>query len=423
VALIAMIIAGISAYSAAPRAQGSADRGKAQEALERTDEIIGGAKTVVEESRSQRARLSLDVASDIQAKAWNNFGNTGYRAALQLTAEAREEAYRAIALARSDRQFEQHQSRVAEETSERLIRLRDVMSENGIRDEQAIKLIGQSKALLEKSRLNAQQLRYQASLQLAASAEKLALRAEERVRNTRILKESVERRLALLERLIERSGDRVDEQSQDRVPLQLKIAENQLDRAHEQIEAGRYREAKQSLERCEKNLRNSLRLMPQLTPAGDPQERLDEALRLLERSREIIADEGSSDPKALGTLERPREMLARAEQAIAEGHDDEALRLVAAAREMLRSAVSVESGDLSRDRLMLRLEKVEALREETRNLAETCPVPGIRNLMERAQEHLRLARQHAESGASESAAEEIAVARNLYRRIGEICAR
>jgi hypothetical protein len=420
--VLAIFVIGICSYSTGLQAQGSMDRNTTQEALERTDEVIGNAKSAVDESRSQKARLSLEIASGIQTKAWNSFRSTGYRAALSLTTKAREEAYHAIALARSDRQYEQNQLRIVEKTGERLVRIRDIMIEQGMRDEQAMKLMEQSRSLLEKSRLNAQQLRFQVSLQLADNAEKLAIRAEERVRNTRIIKQSVERRLALLERLIERARERADGSDQERSRLQLKVAESQLEKARDQMGAGRYREARQSLERCEKTLRNSMRLMSPQSP-GDPQERLDEAYRLLERAREIIADGGSTDPKPLDALERAGETLRRAEEAIAAGRNGEVLRLIATAREMLRNAVRAESQELSQDRIMLRLERVEALREETRNLAETCPAPGIKDLMERAQEHLRLARRYAENGTLESAVAEIAIARNLYQRIGDICAR
>ena len=73
--------------------------------------------------------------------------------------------------------------------------------------------------------------------------------------------------------------------------------------------------------------------------------------------------------------------------------------------------------------IMMRFERIESLRDETRNLAEKCPEPGIKELMERAQEHLRLARDHAESGRLEPAGAEMAIARNMYQRIGELCAR
>jgi hypothetical protein len=161
-----------------------------------------------------------------------------------------------------------------------------------------------------------------------------------------------------------------------------------------------------------------------LAPAGDQQNRLEETHRLLERAAEIASGNGEpADPKTLEVIDRARAMISNAENALTEGRTAEGLELLARAREMLRAAIRAESGEMTRETIMMRIERVESLREETRNLAEKCPEPGIKNLMERAREHLRLARDHAESGRLEQAAAEIAIARNMYQRIGELCAR
>jgi len=423
VMLLVPLAALIVSNAPGAKAQGIDDGDKVRSALERTDRIIGDAKKVIEESRSQKGRLALDVAAGVQTRAWGSFGGRGYRMALKLTMQAREEAWHAIALARLDRQSEESHIRVAEEARERLARLRDLMIESDVRDDQAMRLMEQATMLLDKSRLNAQQLRYQLALKLAGDARELVIRAEERIRNTRTLKEATERRLALLDRLIERSRERAHERDQDRTRDQLAVAEEQIAKARELLNAGRYREARQALERCEITLRNSVRLIP-VAPAGDPRDRLDETYRLLERAGEISSDSREpADPRTIAAIDQARAMLRRAEDALASGRTAEGTGLITEARETLRSAISAGVLGMTRERLMLRIEKVEALREETRNLAEKCPQPGIKELMERAQEHLRLARGHAENGNLESAVAETAVARNLYQRIGELCAR
>lgn len=404
-------------------AQGTIDGDRAQEAITRTDEVIAGAKTVVEDSRSQKAQLSLQVANGLQLRAKQSLSARGYGMAYKLTIQAREEAWHAIALARSDAQFEQNNVRVADETRERIARLRDLMVESGVRDEQAMKLMEQSRNLLEKSRLNAQQLRFQIALKLAMNAEQLAIRAEEHIRNTRAIKEAAERRLALLERLMERSREQVQDRDREGSRMQIKAAEEQLEKGRELLAAGRYREAKQALERCEKSLRNSVRHMSS-PAAGDPRVMLEEAHRLLVRAQQIISESGGPrDPKAHETLERAREMLRRAEDAIDNGRAAEGTALIARIREMLRAATREHSGDMTDEALMLRIEKIEALRVEARNFVETCPAPGIKELMARAEEHVRLAREHAQRGDLEEGAAEASIARNLFQRITEACAR
>ncbi len=405
------------------KAQGSDDANRAREGLERTDEIIGIAKKAVEESRSQKARLSLDMAIGLQTKAWNSYRANGYRIALKLTAEARDEAWHAIALARADMQFEQSHNRVAEETHERLARLRDRMIESGVRDEQAMKLMDQARNLLEKSDMNAQQLRYQLAFKLADNAHDLTVKAEERVRNTSAVKEAAERRLEVLERLIERTRDQAGVSGGEHARAQISLAEGQIARSKELLDAGRYREAKVALERSEKTLRNSVRLMP-IAPPGDPRSRLEETRRLLERAGEIASANGDpADPATVAAIERARVMIRGAEDALDAGRAAEALDMLERARETLRNAIRAEEGDATRERIMERIERTEALRDETMNLAATCPEPGVRQLMERAQERVRIAREHAENGRLEAADAELAIARNMYQRIGELCAR
>jgi hypothetical protein len=405
------------------RAQGTDEANRAREALERTDEVIATARRAVDESRSQKARLSLDMAEGLQTKAWDSYRTNGYRMAMKLTAEARDEAWHAIALARADMQFEQTHNRVAEETHERLARLRDQMIESGVRDEQAMKLMDQARNLLEKSQMNAQQLRYQLAFNLADNAHDLTVKAEERVRNTRAVKEAAERRLDVLERLIERTGDQAGASGSEHARKQISLAEGQIARSRELLDAGRYREAKIALERTEKTLRNSVRLMP-IAPPGDPRSRLEETRRLLERAGEIAAAGGDPpDPATLAAIERARVMIRGAEDALAAGRTAEGSDMLERARATLREAIRAEEGGATRERIMERIGQTEALRDETMNLAEKCPEPGIRQLMERAQERVRLAREHAESGRLEAAAAEIAIARNMYQRIGELCAR
>ncbi len=59
----------------APAARAQGDALKANEALLRTDEIIDNARIAIQESRSQKARLSLDMAAGLQAKAWDSYRN------------------------------------------------------------------------------------------------------------------------------------------------------------------------------------------------------------------------------------------------------------------------------------------------------------------------------------------------------------
>lgn len=403
-------------------AQGNGDSGRVREALQRTDEIIASAKGIVDESRSQKGRVSLEMAVGIQLKAWDNYRGSRLAMAGKLTMEARDEAWHAIALARNDAQGEESFGRLSDQTIDRIARLREMIAESGIRDEQSVRLLEEARTLLEKSRSNAQQYRYQLAVKLAEDARQLTVRAEERIRNQRTLKEMAERRLAVLERLIERARDRVREVADERSRADLANAERHLEKAKSLIDEGRYREAGRALDTCEKMLRSSVRLVSNV-PAGDPAAQIEEARRLLERTESMLAEDGrANDPKAVAALARARELLARAEDALAAGKADQARALANQVRETLREAARAEGG-LTKAQVAERLARIEALREETRNLVSSCPVPGVRDLMERAEEHLMLAHEHERASRLDSADAEASIARNIYQRISELCAR
>ena len=117
-------------------------------------------------------------------------------------------------------------------------------------------------------------------------------------------------------------------------------------------------------------------------------------------------------------------MLRQAEDAIAAGRTAEGTEPHHdGAREAARRSQRRSARDDPRAGSCFASRRSRPSARKRENLAEKCPHPGVKELMERAQAHLRLAREHAESGKLESAIAEMAVARNLYRRIGELCAR
>jgi quinol monooxygenase YgiN len=423
--LAACVTAAVLAFPAPALAQGQGqgDPVRTREALARTDEVIAQAKGIVSESRSEKGRVSLDVASGMQTSAWSNYQSRGYTMAGKLTMRAREEALHAIALARSDNQSEQNVNRTSEETAERIARLRDALAESGIRDEQAAKLIEEARGLLDKSRTNSQQLRYQLAQKLANDARDTAIRAEERIKSIRTVQETSERRLALLERLVERARERLGAGGDARYREELDTAARQLDRAKALLGEARYREAREALDTCEKTLRSAVRLAPP-APASELTLQMEEALRLLERANEMTQEGGApADPKTVETLTRAREALRRADEALAAARPEEARSLILGAREMLQAAVQGESGALTRERVEARIARIETLGEQTGSLVASCSAPGVQELMERAAGHVKLARERVEASRLDEAQAEATIAENMYQRITEICAR
>ena len=71
----------------------------AERALRRTDELIARAQDLVADSNSEPAQLSLRRAGELQDRAWREYRDEHFDAALRLTQTARTQAHRAIRLA------------------------------------------------------------------------------------------------------------------------------------------------------------------------------------------------------------------------------------------------------------------------------------------------------------------------------------
>ncbi|HSG29567.1 MAG TPA: hypothetical protein VLA34_13890, partial [Candidatus Krumholzibacterium sp.] len=200
-------------------------------AIERTAQIISEARSIIEESRSSMARLSLERAISLQEKASNFFTAERAQFAYKYTMEAREEARHAIALARQEARIEDKLVNMTENTSERLMRLREQVMESGIRDERLNRLMMEAREQLEKANTNAQQLKNRLAMNFAESARKLSMQAEKRFRGLLSDQEMIQRRLALMENLARRARERMakGESSADSGILQQ--AEEQLARA------------------------------------------------------------------------------------------------------------------------------------------------------------------------------------------------
>ncbi len=403
-------------------AQNTDDTGRVRNALEVTDEVIREARAVVEESRSQKGRMKLSQAETMQKQAWESYRLSTNLRAYDLTLEARRVAYQAIGFARLEAKTEEKLTWIIENTKERIAKVRDLIIESDIIADRPMKLLEEARNLLYKSQLNAQQLRYQLALKLAETAHQQAIQAEQQVRQTRILKAMVERKISLLERLFERAREQVMEGNFPKLRNQLRIAEEQLVKARGLLREGRYRAAKVTLEKCEKNFRSLIRRIPthKLT---DPRNLLDEAYRLLERAEEMIgrSERGMADTRQRALIEEAKNLLTTAEDEISRGRIEEAKRLITEARKLLRESIAAEKKELTREQVVSQINGVENLRDEVLSILEACSVEGVPLLIERATDHLDKARAYLADGMFPNASAEARIARNLYNRIRELC--
>ena len=396
------------------------DPEKVQEALQTTQGVIDQARTIVMESTSQKARLMLDQAISMQVMAEGNVHDS-LRQSLKLTLEARQLAYQAIALARQDMKAESTIVRTIEETNERIAKVRDEMTEHDIRNDRAVKLLDEARNMLEKTRLNAQQHRYQLSLKLAESARSRALQAEQFIKRVKNVKSLVERKLTLLEKLRDRSAERIDVNENEQARIQLELVGEQIDRTKQLLRDHRYMAAKISLENCEKTFRNLIRQFPSKN-MSDPGLMLDESYRLLERAEEMIGSQADADGvEHRGFIDDAKRLLTRAGDELAENRDESALRLINEARNLLRLATSDENKAMMKEEVRSEIQRIEALGEDVIGAVEGCDATGVQMLIDRAAARLSKAWQFLDEGELPNAEAEARIARNLYQRVREIC--
>ncbi len=398
------------------------DPDKTRYAIERTDEIIASAVEIVRDTRSQKARTALEYSMQLQNKAKISAGRDNNSMAYQLTMQARDEAWHSINLARTAARQEEVTKRLAEHTGEKLVMLRARIAESGVRDERVFRLMIESQSLLEKARINYQQLRSELALRLTEGAFRLAKQAEDRFRRSLNLMEMCQRRLALLERLSERAQAHVEESGNDRAENQLRRAKEQLARARNVFTAGRYESCRMNLENAERMLRATMRNTAR-NRTGNPENMMAEARRLQQRAEEMIGAHEGAPESAYMMLEQARRMLDRAEAELTEGNSAEALRLMEEARRMLRSAVEKTRSDIPPEQAADEVERAAELGEMVRATVEQCEAEGARNLYERANEHMVRAKENLDNGQHDRAIAEARIARNLFNRIREICAR
>jgi hypothetical protein len=405
-----------------PAAQSSNDHGKVEEAVEQTDRVIEQAHEIVYESRSQRARTVLAAAEEMQRQAKDQLRGSALQFALKYTLEARNKANQAIGIARNETLVEETLKRVAEETIERIIRVRDMIIEFDLHAERQLKLIGEARRMLEQARANSQELRPQLALRLAETARDQTITAERQVRRLRALKETVERRMVVLERLMERARMRIIESKNEHAAQQLRMAEEHLEQSRLLLAEGKYAAARINLEKSETILRSLIRQMPPRR-SSDIEALLEQGYQLLERAQDLVSTRGDTDAGRSGAmLENARRHLEQAAEAAADGREAEARRQIEQARNILREASRDDDGAPPNVRASSLLARLEALHEETLALMEGCESQGAGALFERAVERSELAnRLMAEQRYGEAEAE-AKIAINLYNRVRELCA-
>ncbi len=394
---------------------------KARHALERTEEIIETARRVVDDSHSQKGRVKLHRAMAIQKRARLALtNNRAYRNSIKLTLMAREEAREAMAIGREEARIAARLFRIIEETGERISNAEGLLLESNLDNFMIRKMLQEANNLLEKARLNAHQYRYQLAMKLAENARKHALKAQQQARKARSVKEITGQRIVMIKQLLNRAGQRVD--GNDQVSTaKLERAEDQLNKAEQLIQKGRYIAARSVVEQCEKITRSLIRNLRNNVPP-DPGFLRGEITRIRSQLDKLTSQNAGKDPEAAAVMERAGGMLEMAEGHIAGGRMEQARRTINRARDILqriRAELEHKPDQTTAESLIGEAEEKLAM---TSDMMETCSAPEIDKMIERARSHLDAARASLDQGRIERVLSEARLTINILERIREVCA-
>ncbi|MCD6379297.1 hypothetical protein J7M07_02470 [bacterium] len=393
-----------------------------QDALDRTDRIIDEAKGIVSESRSQTARVTLEKALYLQKSARKAQLRTDSKKntiSYKLTMEARDQAKRAIALAKTEtRMVEQHR-RVFERTHERLNNLNGRLMETATKDMRTYKLIRDAETMLEKSHTNITQMRNQLALKLAINAQKMVSNAETRFRKVNNLRKMCLRRLSLMKRLTSLAGNQVDGNMDQRNKKQLEMAKNQLEKAKSFFEEGRYNACRITIVKSEKSMRS---LMNNINPADENriQAMLGQTWTFYKKTSEAMETSGGSATDK-HFLKQAEKTLRQAEKNAQNGNYKQAEKLIIRARSILRKGSATAGPNLSEEGIETKLKKLETKMADINIVIENCSRDESKALYTRATKHLNKAREYVRNGDFKSASAEVKITNNLFDRITEIC--
>ncbi len=180
--------------------------------LERTNQILERVREVVRTSDSPPAAFALEQAIALQRQAWGNFGKgtlEGYKLAAKLTQAAREQAHKALSIARLSEQGEETVLRKLERTKELLSRAHERLSNSA---DESLKIV------FETARRNLRQAwefyrarQYRPALKLSNQVEKTARRLLQIANRQHNRAANFQRRAEAVRELLNRVKERISE--------------------------------------------------------------------------------------------------------------------------------------------------------------------------------------------------------------------
>lgn len=266
--------------------------------LAATDRVIEEAKEIVGASRNEQAQELLNLAISLQESARDAFRRKQYREALEFTHKAREEARRAIRMAKGGMDPKEVE-RALRRTDDIIAKAREVVGESP--NEQAQKLLETAIDEQNRAREAYRKEEHEMAMRMTRSAEEMARRAMEMARGDGHEERRVREALERTDRLIEKAAPAIRE-SGNREAIRLFDKAIDLQRkAWDLFRDHRYREAFHMTMEARELIHKALRLVEGPVDAQEVERAIKATDELIERVGPRIRNSG--DKHAIGLLE------------------------------------------------------------------------------------------------------------------------
>jgi len=337
-AIATLVAASLLAVAVDASAQGGRGRDdeRALRELEKTDAIIGRAAETVLDATSPRPRAMVDHAREVQDHAWAAYREQLYRAALERTRAARDEALRAIRL--SEGEF-----RAVERIRDLLDRTQGLVDEAaavvpGSGNEQAEHLLDAGRSQLRRAHEAFRDRRFRQGLMLALTSRDLLLRALRLVEDrpgagAGRLDEVIERTEALADEAA--ASARGDPKAEDLVEQGRRL----LDEARGAARRGQPELAFRRALAARERFLDALRMMERELEQPEVAAEVEATRRLIDAERGRIAASGIS--RAADLLDQATERQRDAEDHLAAGRLRPALTETKLAEALVRKALDL----------------------------------------------------------------------------------
>ncbi len=281
--------------------------------LERTNHILERVREVVRTASSPPAALALEQAVRLQRQAWENFGTgtpEGYKFASKLTQAAREQAHKALSIARLSEQGEETVLRKLERIKELLSRAHESLG--GSADESLKALFGSARRQLRQAWEFYRAREYRPALKLGNQVEKTVRRLLKIVNRHHNRQANFQRRVETVRELLSRVRERVAACKSEAAERIFKQAEESFHKALELAENGRFEQAVDQLQRARRIARKAAEMCGQ---ADNISGRLESLKSEADRIKEELPVNDETAARLIGQvygqLENAREFISR----------------------------------------------------------------------------------------------------------------